>query len=72
MNNDAVLTKALNEIARLELLNFRKDVVIEELQNVVYDDKSEKAVIADDGTQTIDQIDGLFYSLADNYHFILD
>lgn len=33
MNNDAVLTKALNEIARLELLNFRKDVVIEQLQH---------------------------------------
>lgn len=35
MNNDAVLTKALNEIARLELLNFRKDVVIEELQHEI-------------------------------------
>ena len=35
MNNDAVLTKALNEIARLELLNFRKDVVIEQLQNEI-------------------------------------
>ena len=48
------------------------EALIEELQNVVYDERSEKAVIADDGTQTIDQIDGLFYSLADNYHFILD
>lgn len=35
MNNDAVLTKALNEIARLELLNFRKDVVIEKLQHEI-------------------------------------
>ena len=35
MNNDAVLTKALTEIARLELLNFRKDVVIEELQHEI-------------------------------------
>lgn len=35
MNNDAVLAKALNEIARLELLNFRKDVVIEQLQNEI-------------------------------------
>lgn len=35
MNNDAVLTKALNEIARLELLNFRKDVLIEQLQNEI-------------------------------------
>ena len=57
---------------RFKLVNGECDALIEELQNVVYDDKSEKAVIADDGTQTIDQIDGLFYSLADNYHFILD
>ena len=35
MNNDAVLTKALNEIARLELLNSRKDVLIEQLQNEI-------------------------------------
>ena len=33
MNNDAILAKALNEIARLELLNFKKDAVIEELQH---------------------------------------
>lgn len=57
---------------RFKLVDGECDALIEELQNVVYDDKSEKAVIADDGTQTIDQIDGLFYSLADNYHFILD
>lgn len=35
MNNDAVLTKALNEIARLELINFRQAVVIEQLQNEI-------------------------------------
>lgn len=35
MNNDAVLTKALNEIARLELVNFRQAVVIEQLQNEI-------------------------------------
>lgn len=57
---------------RFKLVEEECDALIEELQNVVYDEKSEKAVIADDGTQTIDQIDGLFYSLADNYHFILD
>lgn len=35
MNNDAILAKALNEIARLELLNFRKDAEIEELQHEI-------------------------------------
>lgn len=35
MNNDAVLTKALNEIARLELINFRQAVAIEQLQNEI-------------------------------------
>ncbi len=35
MNNDAVLTKALNEIARLELINFRQAVTIEQLQNEI-------------------------------------
>lgn len=57
---------------RFKLVDGECEALIEELQNVVYDERSEKAVIADDGTQTIDQIDGLFYSLADNYHFILD
>ena len=57
---------------RFKLVNGECEALIEELQNAVYDERSEKAVIADDGTQTIDQIDGLFYSLADNYHFILD
>ncbi len=57
---------------RFKLVDGECDALIEELQNAVYDERSEKAVIADDGTQTIDQIDGLFYSLADNYLHILD
>ncbi|KOH02948.1 hypothetical protein LJ16_00770 [Lactobacillus johnsonii 16] len=35
MNNDPVLEKALSEIARLELINFRQAVVIEQLQNEI-------------------------------------
>ncbi len=57
---------------RFKLVDGECEALIEELQNAVYDERSEKAVIADDGTQTIDQIDGLFYSLADNYLHILD
>lgn len=35
MNNDPVLEKALSEIARLELINFRQAVVIEQLQSEI-------------------------------------
>lgn len=35
LNNDPVLEKALSEIARLELINFRQAVVIEQLQNEI-------------------------------------
>ena len=35
MNNDAVLAKALNEIARLELINFQQSVAIEQLKNEI-------------------------------------
>lgn len=35
MNNDPVLEKALSEIARLELINFRQAVVIKQLQSEI-------------------------------------
>lgn len=35
MDNDAVLNKALSEIARLELVTFKQAVVIETLQNEI-------------------------------------
>lgn len=35
MNNDAILAKALNEIARLELINFQQSVAIEQLKNEI-------------------------------------
>lgn len=38
--------------------------LIEELQNVVYDEKADKDIMLDDGVQLIDCIDSLTYSLA--------
>lgn len=52
---------------RFKLVKSECNSLIEQLQNVVYDEKSDKAVIADDGSQNIDLVDGLFYSLANSY-----
>ena len=42
-----------------------------QLQNAVFDDRSEKAVICDDGSMNIDEIDAFFYSIADEYNYIV-
>lgn len=46
--------------------------LVDELQNVVFDDKSEKAVILDDGSMQIDTVDAFTYSLAGNWHYLSD
>lgn len=43
--------------------------LIDQLQNVIYDDKSEKAVICDDGSMCIDCVDAWVYSF-DNWHYL--
>lgn len=45
--------------------------LIFQLQNAVFDDRSEKAVICDDGSMNIDEIDAFFYSIADEYNYIV-
>lgn len=53
LNNDPVLEKALSEIARLELINFRQAVVIEQLQNEIsIRDKMKGGNNVDDTTNT--------------------
>ena len=42
----------------------------EELCEAVFDPKAEKTVILDDGSMQIDTIDGLWYSLADDWHYL--
>lgn len=57
---------------KFKLVRGECEPLIEQLQNAVYDPKSEKAVILDDGTINIDCIDGLFYSIADEYAYLTD
>ena len=45
--------------------------LIFQLQNAVFDSRSEKAVICDDGSMNIDEIDAFFYSIADEYNYIV-
>lgn len=42
----------------------------QELCEAVFDPKAEKTVILDDGSMQIDTIDSLWYSLADNWHYL--
>ena len=55
---------------RFKLVKGKCEPLVFQLQNAVFDDKSEKAVILDDGSMNIDEIDGLFYSIADNYVYL--
>lgn len=57
---------------KFKLVKGECEPLIEQLQNAVYDPKSEKAIILDDGTINIDCIDGFFYSIADQYIFLTD
>lgn len=57
---------------KFKLVKGECEPLIEQLQNAVYDPKSEKAIILDDGTINIDCIDGLFYSVADCYAYLTD
>lgn len=57
---------------RLKFVEGQCDDLVDELQNVVFDDKAEKAIILDDGSMQIDTIDSFIYSLADNWHYLND
>lgn len=57
---------------RFYLVDGECEPLIKQLQNAVYDDRAEKAVILDDGSMNIDEIDGLFYSIADDYLYLFD
>ena len=48
------------------------DDLVEEMCNVVYDDKSEKPIILDDGSMQIDTFDSFIYSLAGHWHYLDD
>ena len=56
---------------RFYLVKNECNPLIEELQNAVFDDKSEKAIILDDGSMQIDTMDAMWYSLADDWLYLL-
>lgn len=66
-----MLTK-LMATGRFKLIRGECEPLVYQLQNAVFDDKGDKAVICDDGSMNIDCIDGLFYSLADDYLYLVD
>lgn len=47
---------------QIKFVENKCDDLIDELQNVVYDDKQERAVILDDGSMCIDCVDSLVYA----------
>lgn len=55
---------------RIKFVKNKCDDLIEELQNLVFDDKSDKAVPLDDGTMQIDTYDSFTYSLAGNWNYL--
>ena len=57
---------------KFKLVKGECEPLIEQLQNAVYDPKSEKAIILDNGTINIDCVDGFFYSIADEYAYLTD
>ncbi len=57
---------------KFKLVKGECEPLIEQLQNAVYDPKSEKAIILDDGSYNLDCIDGFFYSIADQYIFLTE
>lgn len=66
-----ILTKLMAG-GRFKLVEGCCDALITQLQNAVFDEKSEKAVICDDGSMNIDCIDAFFYSIADDYLYLTD
>lgn len=65
-----MLTRLMAQ-GRFKLVENECEPLIEQLQNAVFDDKSEKAIICDDGSMNIDCIDAFFYSIADEYLYLL-
>lgn len=54
---------------QLKFVNGMCDPLIDELRNVVYDDKSDRAVIQDNGSMCIDCVDAFVYSF-NNWNYI--
>lgn len=65
-----MLTKLMAQ-SRFRLVENECEPLVRQLSDAVYDKKSTKAVICDDGSMNIDMIDAFFYSIADNYAYLI-
>ena len=66
-----MLTKLMAR-GKFKILENECEPLVFQLANAVYDAKSEKAVIEDNGSMNIDEIDAFFYSIADEYLYLTD
>lgn len=66
-----MLTKLMAQ-GRFKLIRGQCEPLVHQLQNAIFNDKLEKAVICDDGSMNIDCIDAFFYSIANDYHYLTD
>ena len=57
---------------RIKFLEGECEDLIDELQNLVYDDKSEKPIVQDNGEMQIDTWDSFIYSIAGNWNYLLE
>lgn len=55
---------------RFKLVENECNDLIDELRNLVYDDKADKAIPLDDGSMQIDTYDSMTYSCAGNWHYL--
>lgn len=61
----------LMHTGRFKLVDGQCRALIEQLQDAVYDENID-GIICDNGSQCIDMIDALFYSIADEYAYLTD
>ena len=57
---------------RFKLVENECDDLVNELQNLVYDDKQEKPIVLDDGSMQIDTWDSLTYAVSGDWHYLTD
>ena len=57
---------------RIKFVEGMCDDLIDELQNLIFDDKSDKAIVKDDGEMQIDTWDSFIYSLVNDWKYLME
>ena len=63
------MSKLLAE-KKIKFVEGQCDDLIDELQNLVFDEKSDRAIALDDGTMQIDTWDSWTYSVSGHWHYL--